>query len=133
MVGSSVLIIYEGDWERATAASGRGGGPDNSEEAESDEEDGNQIEVEIDENGEIVVESIPHDTSEASSEASHGDPQPRLYTISLIDFGHTRVVAGEGPDQGVLKGMDTLIGLVNFREQEVATLIEVERSSNRTT
>jgi len=127
MVGGSVLIIYEGDWERAAAASGYGGGP---VEVESDEEEAesDQIEVEVDEQGEIVVESIPGETSEVSSEASSTDQRPRLYTISLIDFAHTRVVPEGGPDQGVLMGMDTLIRLVDRRKQEVAALIEVEKS-----
>lgn len=132
MVGGSVLIIYEGDRERAAAASGRGGGPGSLEDVEDevdDEAESDQIEVEIDEQGEIVMESTPGDTSEASS-SSCTDPQPRLYTISLIDFAHTRVVPGEGPDQGVLMGMDTLIGLVARRKQDVAAFVEVERSGD---
>ncbi|KAG6375733.1 hypothetical protein JVT61DRAFT_2579 [Boletus reticuloceps] len=131
MVGGSVLIIYEGDWERAAAASGYGGGPGDVEVESGEEED--QIEVEVDEQGEIVVESIPGETFEASSEGSSIDQRPRLYTISLIDFAHTRVVPGGGPDQGVLMGMDTLIRLVDHRKQEVAALIEVEKSGDRTT
>ncbi|KAF8548739.1 SAICAR synthase-like protein [Imleria badia] len=135
IVGGSVLIIYEGDWETATAASGRGGGPGSSEEVESEEDEGaesDQIEVEVDEQGEIIMESSPCETSESSSEASFADLQPRLYTVSLIDFAHTRVVPGEGPDQGVLTGMDTLIRLVDRRKQEVAAFIEVDKSSDRT-
>lgn len=125
IVGGSVLIIYEGDWERAAAASGRGGGPDSLEEVETEEDEetgSDQIEVEVDEQGEIITESIPDGTSETSSTSSCTDPQPRLYTISLIDFAHTRVVPGQGPDQGVLLGIDTLISLVDRRKQEVAAL-----------
>lgn len=135
MVGASVLIIYEGDWERIAAASGRGGGPGSPEEMESEEDEGaesDQIEVEVGEQGEIIMESAPGGTSDASSSSSSSstDPQPRLYTVSIIDFAHTRVVPGEGPDQGVLTGMDTLIGLVDRRKQEVAAFIEVEKSGD---
>ena len=136
IVGGSVLIIYEGDWERAAAASGRGGGPDSLEEVESEEDEGaesDQIEVEVDERGEIIMESIPGSTTETSSSCSSTDPQPRLYTLSLIDFAHTRVVPGEGPDQGVLTGMDTLIRLVDRRKQEVAAFMEAEKSNLGTT
>jgi 1D-myo-inositol-tetrakisphosphate 5-kinase/inositol-polyphosphate multikinase len=131
MVGSSVLIIYEGDWERAAAASGRGGGPGSLEDVESEEDEGvesDQIEVEVDEQGEIIMESTPGGSSASStSTSSCTDPQPRLYTISLIDFAHTRVVPEEGPDQGVLTGMDTLIGLVDRRKKGVAAFIKVEK------
>ncbi|KAH0830094.1 hypothetical protein J3R83DRAFT_1429 [Lanmaoa asiatica] len=130
IIGGSVLIIYEGDWERASAASGRGGGPSSLDEVESEEDDGaesDQIEVEVDEQGEIVMESIPGPSETSSSSCM--DPQPRLYTISLIDFAHTRVVPGSGPDEGVLTGMDTLIRLVDRRKQEVAAFREVEKSS----
>lgn len=131
MVGGSVLIVYEGDWETAAAASGRGGGPENFEEEESEEDGGAEsdlIEVEVDEQGEIIMGS---ETSESSSETSSTDLPPRLYTISLIDFAHTRVVPGEGPDQGVLTGMDTLIRLVDRRKREVAAFIEVDKSGDR--
>jgi len=130
MVGGSVLIIYEGDWERAAAASGRGGGPGSPEETENEEDkevESDQIEVEVDEQGEISMEATSSSTSDASS-SSCTDQHPRLYTISVIDFAHTRVVPGEGPDEGVLTGMDTLIRLVDRRMQEVAAFIEVEKS-----
>lgn len=134
-----MLIIYEGDWERATAASGRGGGPSSCgedeaevEEDEDEEAGSDQIEVEVDEQGQIITESLLglDSASETSSSASCTGPQPRLYTTSLIDFAHTRVVPGEGPDQGVLMGMDTLIGLVTRRKEEVAALIEAGKTGN---
>jgi len=131
MVGGSVLIIYEGDWERAAAASGRGGGPGSPEETENEEDEeveSDQIEVEVDEQGKISMEATSSSTSDASSSSSCTDQHPRLYTISVIDFAHTRVVPGEGPDEGVLTGMDTLIRLVDRRMQEVAAFIEVEKS-----
>ena len=127
-----MLIIYEGDWERAAAASGRGGGPSSFDEVEAEEDEGgesDQIEVEVDEQGEVIMECTPS-TSETSSSCSCTDPQPRLYTISLIDFAHTRVVPGEGPDQGVLLGMDTLIKLVAQRKEEVAASLKAGKSGD---
>lgn len=136
IVGGSVLIVYEGDWERAAAASGRGGGPSGFEDVETEEDDeaeNGQLEVEVDEQGEIIMESIPDDTSETTSSFACTDPQPRLYTVSLIDFAHTRVVPGEGPDHGILKGMDTLTGLVSQRREEVAAFIEARNTGDCST
>ncbi|KIJ05274.1 inositol-polyphosphate multikinase [Paxillus involutus ATCC 200175] len=132
MVGGSVLIIYEGDWERAAASLGRGGGPGSLEEDQEDQEDeGEQIEVEVDENGEILVDSIPDisESSTVSSSSTSDAEERRLYTVALIDFAHTRIVS-EGPDRGVLKGMDTLLHLIDKRRKDVAELVankEVQR------
>ncbi|KAG9317957.1 hypothetical protein JVU11DRAFT_9 [Chiua virens] len=131
MVGSSVLIIYEGDWERASAVSGRGGGPNALEEDDVEEEDdsgeSDQIDAEIDEQGNIIAEVTADTAFETSSVSTDEDADARLYTVSLIDFAHTRIVPGEGPDPGVLLGMDTLIGLVDQRKQEVAGSIGKSR------
>ena len=40
-------------------------------------------------------------------------------TLKMIDFAHTRLVEGEGPDEGVLKGVRTLRGLVQGRAAAV--------------
>ncbi|KAF9228918.1 SAICAR synthase-like protein [Gyrodon lividus] len=125
MVGGSVLIIYEGDWEGAATSLGRGGGPGSLERAEDEAEgEDEQIEVEVDENGEIIIESISIPDSVTESSLSVSDlEESRLYTVSLIDFAHTRIVPEEGPDRGVLTGMDTLLRLVDKRRKDVAALI----------
>lgn len=125
------MIVYEGDWEGAAAARGRGGAASSLEDVrleEDEENESDQIEVEVDEQGEIVMESIPDNTSETSSLGTGA--KPRLYTIALIDFAHTRVVPGEGPDSGVLKGMDTLITLIARRTEEVAAFMQVGESGD---
>ena len=39
--------------------------------------------------------------------------------VKLIDFAHTRVAAGEGPDGGALLGMDTTLKLLGGRITQV--------------
>ncbi|KAG1884674.1 hypothetical protein F4604DRAFT_1731491 [Suillus subluteus] len=113
MVGGSVLIVYEGDWERAWKALSTPSGTATTEEDEDDE-----IEVEIDENGQIVLESIPDEAIEEEDE-----PQAPLCSLSLIDFAHTRLIDGAGPDEGVLKGIQTMIDLVSLRKDTIAAML----------
>lgn len=113
MVGGSVLIVYEGDWERASKAHSTPSGTAATEEDEDDE-----VEVEIDENGQIVLESIPDEAIEEEEE--HQAP---LCLLSLIDFAHTRLIDGAGPDEGVLKGLQTMIDLVRQRKDKIAVML----------
>lgn len=85
MVGGSLLIIYEADWERARESLKW------LEEADEDEDE------------------------ESSGKKRVGPP----YLIKLIDFAHTRIVPGIGPDEGVLKGVDTVLSLLNGRIEQV--------------
>lgn len=96
MVGGSVLIVWEGDpaaLARAivTANTGR----DVMEESDDESED---PEVEVDE--------------------SARKPGP-VCVVKLIDFAHTRLVPGEGPDDGVMMGMGTTIKLLEGRIREL--------------
>lgn len=113
MVGGSVLIVYEGDWERASTAFSTPSGTAATSEDEDDE-----VEVEIDENGQLVLESIPDEAIEEEEE--HQAP---LCSLSLIDFAHTRLIDGAGPDEGVLKGIQTMIDLVRQRKDKIAAML----------
>lgn len=113
MVGGSVLIVYEGDWERASKAFSTP-----SETATTEEDEDDEIEVEIDENGQIVLESIPDEAIEEEEE-----PEAPLCSLSLIDFAHTRLIDGAGPDEGVLKGIQTMIDLVRQRKDKIAAML----------
>jgi 1D-myo-inositol-tetrakisphosphate 5-kinase/inositol-polyphosphate multikinase len=113
MIGGSVLIVYEGDWERASKAFSTPSGTATTEEDEDDE-----VEVEIDENGQIVLESTPDE--EIEEEEEHQAP---LCSLSLIDFAHTRFIDGAGPDEGVLKGIETTIDLVRQRKDKIAAML----------
>jgi len=96
MVGGSFLIIYESDPERAKqgiAVLEEG----DLEEGEEDDED----------------------ESEGEDEDEEDTKPGLLYLVKLIDFAHTEVVAGEGPDEGVLLGMDTTLKLLDGRIAQI--------------
>ncbi|KAI9507025.1 hypothetical protein F5148DRAFT_165858 [Russula earlei] len=92
MVGCSLLIVYEGDWSRAERSVEWLG---KEEECVSSGEDEDE------------------DEDEEDSEEDGGTDWP--CAVRLIDFAHTRVVGGEGPDRGVLRGVDTVLGLLDGR------------------
>ncbi|OCH86203.1 SAICAR synthase-like protein [Obba rivulosa] len=97
MRSASLLVIYEADWERARE------GLRLLEEAVQkceQEQDDNEDEDEEDEDEEEQRTPIP-------------------YTVKLIDFAHTTVVPGQGPDESVLKGLDTFMTLLDGRIEEV--------------
>ncbi|KAK2460699.1 hypothetical protein APHAL10511_007169 [Amanita phalloides] len=78
IVGSSLLIVYEGDWALAEEALKR------TEEEEEEEVD---------------------DEGSDDDEEKPGPP----YVVKLIDFAHTRITPGRGPDKSVLTGLDTVL------------------------
>jgi inositol-polyphosphate multikinase len=94
MVGASLLIIYEADWTRAehslTSFS--------EEDDEKDEDD-----------------DIDDDDDDESNSKQPGPP----FVVKLIDFAHTRLAPGEGPDESVLIGMDTILKLLDARLGEI--------------
>ncbi len=107
MVGGSLLIIYEGDWNRAEmgvqwlakqAASATGDEETNEGGQGAEEEDSEE-------------DSDSGDESE--DEHKGGSKSPCV--VKVIDFAHTRLEAGEGPDRGVLRGLETVLGLLDAR------------------
>ncbi|KAI0081412.1 SAICAR synthase-like protein [Panus rudis PR-1116 ss-1] len=95
MVGGSLLIVYEADWARAEEGLKLF---DQSEPEEDDEE---------------VDEDEDDDGGEGKKKV--GPP----YVVKLIDFAHTKITPGQGPDEGVLKGVDTVLRLLDGRIKEV--------------
>ena len=91
MVGGSFLIIYEGDLERSR--------------------EGIALLVEGD-----VGEDEDEDEDEEEEENTKPGP---AFLVKLIDFAHTKMVAGEGPDEGVLVGMDTVLKLLDGRIAQI--------------
>jgi len=98
MVGGSLLVIYEADWERAAEGVRR-------EEEGEDLEDEDEDEDEDDEEG---------------AEKKVGP----AYCVKLIDFAHTFILPGRGPDQSLLTGMDTTIRLLKGRIAETEASLE---------
>lgn len=98
MVGGSFLIIYEADLDRAKEGvaylAERGGLPEDEMEDDDDEDD---------------------EEEEEDGKKKAGMP----YIVKLIDFAHTKIVPGEGPDQGVLLGVETTLKLLDGRVAQV--------------
>jgi len=111
MVGGSVLIVYEAQEEALRAALRRqeelqtpsdsaGGGDEEGEEGEEGEEE-----------------------DEDMDEESEPEESQRLpWVVRLIDFAHTRYVPGQGPDEGVIFGLRTLLRLIKGRREELERL-----------
>jgi len=102
-----VLIVYEADWERSE---------EGLKELEArwdneDQEDHNE------ENGSDYIDDDDDDDDDSDEDDTKGPGPP--YVVKLIDFAHTHIKPGQGPDQGVLLGLDTLFRLLNGRIEQV--------------
>jgi len=89
MVGGSVLVIYEADWDRAEAGIKKHleGAPQNGEAEDAEEGDDDE------------------------EEKKENPP----FKVKLIDFAHTRIEEGLGSDEGVLLGLETVLRLLDER------------------
>ena len=95
MIASSFLVVYEGDEEAVREAAGDIQAEKSNPAAKSASNEG-----------------------DSDDSCSSSEPNP-VYAVKLIDFAHTRFVPGEGPDQRLLKGVDTVIQLFEARAKEV--------------
>ncbi|KAH7105787.1 SAICAR synthase-like protein [Auriculariales sp. MPI-PUGE-AT-0066] len=103
MVGGSLLIVYESDvpaLEKALETYVEPTGQDEYAEDDEGDDDG--------------------DDDGANEEDSK--PIPKPFEIKVIDFAHTHVTPGQGPDQRMLKGLKTTISLLEGRRAQVAAL-----------
>jgi len=100
MRSASLLVIYEADWERAREGLRILGEAEQKGEGETAEED-------------------KGDGDDSEEEEEEDERLPLPYTVKLIDFAHTRLAPGEGPDEGVLKGLKTFMTLLDGRIQEI--------------
>ncbi|KIK10687.1 hypothetical protein PISMIDRAFT_690853, partial [Pisolithus microcarpus 441] len=115
---------YEGNWATAekaaptskdvsiliSKATASGEGSDGNAQGAPDEgEDEETITVEIDEHGPLTIDDVVEASPVAKSfEDDDGDEdESRQFRLSLIDFAHTRLVPGQGPDTSVLLVIDT--------------------------
>ncbi|KAJ7677427.1 hypothetical protein B0H17DRAFT_944838 [Mycena rosella] len=92
MVGASLLFLYESDATRAEEGLKWMLTDDDEEEDEEDEDDDDD------------------DDEDNSSKK----PSPPC-DVRLIDFAHTRFVPEQGPDEGVLLGLQTVLRLLDER------------------
>jgi len=91
MVGASMLIVYESDWNRAR----EGMEKLDKEEVENEDDD--------------------EDEDEEEDEVGTGPP----FVVKLIDFAHTKMTPGEGQDEGVIRGINTIVKLLEKRIGEL--------------
>ncbi|KAJ7021616.1 hypothetical protein C8F04DRAFT_1140343 [Mycena alexandri] len=106
LVGASLLILYESDPVRA--------------------EEGVKWMLD-DERSSSSHSSLDDDDSDSDDEGDVADGKPKKprkptppCDVRLIDFAHTRFVPGQGPDEGVLLGLDTFLRLMDERIEVVA-------------
>lgn len=119
LIGSSLLIVYEANWERAAQLLASPVVP-GREKAETEA-------LAVDAEGTIVVEGDGYaeddengGSREDDDEEDEDEDEDRLpYAVSLIDFAHTKLVTGLGADERVLFGIDTVIRLLEGRLTEV--------------
>lgn len=119
LVGSSLLVVYEADWERISQHISISSDPRNDDNA-------TEVASALDADGTIVTENDGYaeddetgSSGSGASDESEEDEDGFPYSVSLIDFAHTKVVSGEGPDNRVLLGLDTAIRLFETRLAEV--------------
>jgi len=97
MVNSSLLVVYESNWDSARASlelskeketkqHGQEDGGDEDEDEESDEDE---------------------------------EDERKLYAVKLIDFAHTKLTPGRGKDEGVILGLDSTLRLLRGRLEEI--------------
>ncbi|KAG9003916.1 hypothetical protein FRB94_002761 [Tulasnella sp. JGI-2019a] len=102
MAGGSILLVWEGD--EAALAEGL-------TEHQRKSAKGSTGEEEVDE------EDSDGDSSPEESET--GNKTSDAYTVKLIDFAHARTTLGQGPDEGVLFGLETTLKLLRGRRTEL--------------
>ena len=110
LVGSSLLIIYEGDWDRAET--GVQWLAEQPASMSSEGEDVKEQEI-YEDTEEDVEEGWGEDEESEEGSSDEGGESPCV--VRLIDFAHTRLKPGQGPDVGVLKGLDNLLALLDGR------------------
>jgi len=112
MVGGSLLIVYEADWARAEEGV--------KQYLENAEEDEKMKETVDEDEGDAGVELNGEDDDDDDESDDETRARPP-FVVKLIDFAHTTLVPGKGPDEGVLLGMDTVLRLLDGRLSELAT------------
>ena len=141
-VGGSVLVVYEADPERLAESIERWdarvpkfvsdqrvgeGGADIGDRLGDDDDDMSGLFSDDDDEDD---DDDDFDDDNASDDGRKEDERLRRKTppvrVKMIDFAHTWLAQGEGPDQGVLLGLRTLRGLIRGRKGEVGQAMRGE-------
>lgn len=101
-------------------------------QAPADEDEGNSSDSSDSGYNNSDVDFDPNANDDGDNEGEGGRRHRRLRPppcalVRLIDFAHSRAAVGEGPDLGVLKGVVTLIELVEHRLREVEAVLGESR------
>jgi len=107
IIGGSLLIMYEADWCQAEEGVKRLAKSSNQSQTRQG-------------NGQTPEDGVIVDTDvEGNDDISHTRRPPFL--VRLVDFAHTRMEPGIGPDEGVLMGLDTTLKLLDGRIQQLVS------------
>jgi len=109
MVGGSILIVWEGDESALEAAL------DRKLDAHMNSEPTSVVDSDVT----SEVDGPAGGASGVSSEYGAGRRVGPPHLVRMIDFAHTHPVPGLGPDDGVLKGIDTVLSLLRGRLAEL--------------
>jgi 1D-myo-inositol-tetrakisphosphate 5-kinase/inositol-polyphosphate multikinase len=121
-VGASVLIVYEGDLARLEDAL-------ENWETKIHQEDALKVEPEPDSDEEDEMYESESEESDGSGDPDGAKEDAKMakkcppVVVKMIDFAHTWIAEGQGVDEGVLKGLRTLRGLVQGRSKELEALV----------
>ena len=127
MPGESILIAYEAEWARAEEALKAQEARKQATVAieQSDAADSAILVQELDGEGDDDTATADDEDDEAGDDDDDDDDEtssPQLgpaYVVKLIDFAHTRLKPGEGPDEGALVGLNTILQLLDGRIAQV--------------
>ncbi|KAG9009974.1 hypothetical protein FRB94_011110 [Tulasnella sp. JGI-2019a] len=109
ITGGSILMVWEGD----EAALAEGLTERQRKSAKGSTGEGKEA-------GEDGSNGGEEEEEEEEEESETGNKTSDAYTTKLIDFAHTRTTLGQGPDEGVLFGLETTLKLLRGRRTELA-------------
>lgn len=72
----------------------------------------------------VVYEGEPSRLGQALAGGGGGEADEGQAQVRLIDFGHATLVPGQGPDQGVLLGLSTVLDLARRQLQRLESKLQ---------
>jgi 1D-myo-inositol-tetrakisphosphate 5-kinase/inositol-polyphosphate multikinase len=119
-VGSSVLIIYEGDLPRLEDALEQW-------ETRIHQEDPLKAELDMEDDQDDMIDSESESDESDDLDGTKEDEKMAKncppVVVKMIDFAHTWIAEGQGVDEGVFKGLGTLRSLIEGRKAELEAVV----------
>ncbi|CCM04564.1 uncharacterized protein FIBRA_06745 [Fibroporia radiculosa] len=135
MVGGSLLILYEAEWERASEglqilkeqqeesdSYNRDEEDNGDNDEDNNDEDNNDEDNNDEDNNDEDSDGGGDENSDEDNDEGNEKPIGPPFVVKLIDFAHTQLAPGHGPDEGVLLGLRTVLRLLDDRLQQVKGL-----------